>query len=281
MDLYSMLSVDIERCQKFVDKQMDEQDGRDLYVELTGKYDTIIKGFGNGLYQYYVEQHFYDPEISLESLRHNMRVLLSRMISYQCVSTQKSDDCTGAFTAERPCKIFVSHSSADKEYVGLFVELLNDIGLNREQIFCTSLPGYDIPIDTDICDSIREQFFKYKLHMIFIHSDNYYKSSVSLNEMGAAWALKTNCTSILLPGFEFSKMTGVVNAEKIAIKLDNAELEVKDKLNQLRDKIVEEFQLPKGSDIEWEMRRNDFLVKIKQAYNNSHMAKAVIMKRPF
>ena len=41
---------------------------------------------------------------------------------------------------------------------------------------------------------------------------------LSLNEMGAAWALKANCTSLLLPGFKFEEMKGVVNNNTIAIK---------------------------------------------------------------
>ena len=54
-----------------------------LYVELTGRYDSIINGFGNGLYQYFAEQHFYDPEVSGESLLHNLRMLHGKMLTYQ------------------------------------------------------------------------------------------------------------------------------------------------------------------------------------------------------
>lgn len=80
-----LLSEDIEKVELFLDNSTDEDSGRDLYIEITGRYDSIIKNFGSGLYQYYAEQHFYDPEISGESLRHNMRVLLNKMISYQAV----------------------------------------------------------------------------------------------------------------------------------------------------------------------------------------------------
>lgn len=43
-------------------------------------------------------------------------------------------------------KVFISHSSKDKEYVSLIVSLLDDMGLQPNQIFCSSLPGYDIPL---------------------------------------------------------------------------------------------------------------------------------------
>lgn len=159
-------------------------------------------------------------------------------------------------------KIFISHSSKDQEYVKAIVDLLSRIGVNDNQIFCSSVPGYGIPINQDILDYLREQFKSCDLHVIIVHSPNYYKSTVSMNEMGAAWVLQTECTSILLPGFEYSQMTGAVNNSKIAIKLDGNELELKDKLNQLMEIVVEEFGLQKTSSILWEQRRNEFIQRV-------------------
>ncbi|MCI5838891.1 MAG: nucleotide-binding protein, partial [Christensenellaceae bacterium] len=51
--------------------------------EITSRYDSIISGFGNGLYNYYADQHFYDPEICGDSLLHNLRVLHEKMVAYQ------------------------------------------------------------------------------------------------------------------------------------------------------------------------------------------------------
>ena len=159
-------------------------------------------------------------------------------------------------------KIFISHSSNDKDYVREIVDLLDYFGLNETQVFCSSLPGYDIPINKNIFDFLLEQFEEFNLHIMFIHSHNYYLSPISLNEMGAAWALKNNYTSFLLPGFGFNEMKGVVNSSNIAIKLDNDETEVKDKLNQLYDMVVGEFGLIKKPAINWEQKRNSFLQKI-------------------
>ena len=165
---------------------------------------------------------------------------------------------------EKQPKIFISHSSKDVTYVAQIVNLLDGMGLNQTQIFCSSLPGYGIPIDTNIFDYLRDQFLLFDLHVVFVHSDNYYKSPVSLNEMGAAWALKSAVTSILLPGFSFEKMTGVVNNQSIAMKLDAPELEVQDKLNQLYDKIVDEFAITKKADIIWQQKRDSFIKNILQ-----------------
>ena len=168
---------------------------------------------------------------------------------------------------EKKPKIFISHSSKDVAYVAQIVNLLDGMGLNQTQIFCSSLPGYGIPIDTNIFDYLRNQFLEYDLHVFFIHSENYYRSPISLNEMGAAWALRNTVTSLLLPGFGFSQMTGVVNNQSIAIKLDGDLSELQDKLNQLYDKVVLEFDLTKKADIIWQQKRDSFLKEIQNISN--------------
>lgn len=163
--------------------------------------------------------------------------------------------------------IFISHSSKNREQVKLIVELLRAINmLPQQDVFCSSLPGYDIPINTDyrIFDFLRSRFLEYNIHVFFIHSAEYYASAVSLNEMGAAWALKSKATSFLLPGFEFSDMKGVINGDRIAIKVDNDVIEVKDKLNQLRDALVSEFELAPVPNITWEQARDKFIEEIKR-----------------
>ena len=159
-------------------------------------------------------------------------------------------------------RIFISHSTSDKLYIEKIVSLLDDMGLDQTQLFCSSMPGYDIPVGKTIFDYLREQFLEYNLHVIFVHSPNYYQSTVSLNEMGAAWVLKSEFTSILLPGFNFSEMTGVVNNQTIAIKLDNNPIEVKDKLDQLYDQIADKFELRRKPNIIWQQKRDRFIEDI-------------------
>src|SRR5699024_7288722 len=50
----------------------------------------------------------------------------------------------------------------------------------------------------------------------------------------------------------------------IAIKLDNDEVEVKDKLNQLYAKLIEEFGLTRKADIIWEQKRDRFIREVKE-----------------
>lgn len=165
-------------------------------------------------------------------------------------------------TAEKPVKIFISHSSHDKVQVAALVELFEAMGLNYTQVFCSSLPGYGIPNDKDIFDYLRELFLQFQLHVVIVHSSHYYASPVSLNEMGAAWVLRTNCTSFLLPGFDFESMKGVVDRRTISIKLDGEKEEVQDRLNQLYSTIIDEFGLTEKASIIWERKRNAFIQNI-------------------
>lgn len=81
-----LLSEDIERCERFLNDPSDLNTGKNLYTEITSRYDSIIKGFGKGLYQYFDEANFYDPDLSKDSLIHNLKVLHGRMLSYQATN---------------------------------------------------------------------------------------------------------------------------------------------------------------------------------------------------
>lgn len=159
-------------------------------------------------------------------------------------------------------KIFISHSSYDRDYVSSIVQLLEDLGIREDQLFCSSIPGYGIPLDEDIYDYLKQQFQDHDLHIIFVLSNKYYESPACLNEMGATWVLQKRYTTILLPGFDFKEVKGAISPTKIAIKLDGDSLDVKEKLGQLKDSIVKEFGLPSISGIRWEKKRNDFIDKI-------------------
>ena len=88
-------------------------------------------------------------------------------------------------------RLFISHSSLDKEYVEALVEFLQKIGMSNKNMFCSSVEGYKIPWGNDIYDYLASEFNnKNDLLVLFVLSDNYYKSPACLNEMGAAWVLK-------------------------------------------------------------------------------------------
>lgn len=159
-------------------------------------------------------------------------------------------------------KIFISHSSEDKDYVNCLVDFLEDIGLTQEQIFCSSVPGYGIPLNEDIYEYLKKQFTNHNLHVILVLSSNYYASVACMNEMGAAWVLQSTYTTLLLPGFEFTEIKGAINPRQIGLKMDSDLTEVKDKLGQLKDTIITEFGLANIPDVRWERKRESFITSI-------------------
>lgn len=68
----------------------------------------------------------------------------------------------------KPSKIFISHSTNDANYVEVIVELLENIGLNENQIFCSSLREYGIKISEDIFERLKMEFDTYDLWVFFL-----------------------------------------------------------------------------------------------------------------
>lgn len=162
----------------------------------------------------------------------------------------------GPIVAKSPM-VFISHSSKDKNFAEALVVLLEDIGFDSSNLFCSSVDGYGIALSEDIFETLRSLFQQHELYVVFIHSPRYYESAVSLNEMGAAWVLKTDFCSFLTTDMEFSKMEGVVNGSNISIKVNNDDAPAR--LTELRDKLVSMFELKSIDAIKWERKRHAFL----------------------
>lgn len=166
---------------------------------------------------------------------------------------------TGEEDGVKPKMVFISHSGKDAAYVEAFVELLQYLGLHEEDVVCTSVDGFGIPLGENIYDWLVEKFQKYELHVIYILSRNYYNSPACLNEMGAAWAMKQKWDGMLLPGFEFEDIAGCIDNRQIALKLDAPN--ANHKLGELKDKLIAEFGLRAPSPTGWEKYRDAFVKK--------------------
>lgn len=191
-------------------------------------------------------------ETTLTAIERELRRIERQM---ETSNTKKEEQVNSV----KPKKIFISHSTEDKEYVQALVELLEDIGINEEQLFCSSLREYGVKIGEDIYDRLKREFTSYDLWVFFILSDNYYRSAACLNEMGAAWVLQKDYLSVLLPEFNFSDVKGAINPKKIGIKLND--IQIDSVLNDLKDKICDIFGCTISQN-RWERVRRAFLNKV-------------------
>lgn len=174
---------------------------------------------------------------------------------------------------EKTKMIFISHSTKDKEYIAAFVELLEILGLREDEIVCSSIPPYCIPLNGKVYEWLVDKFQNCELHVMYMLSHNYYSSAASLNEMGAAWAMKQKWSAILLPGFGFGEIAGCIDPSQIGIKLDDSDVAtLKFRLGELKDMLTAEFGLRSMSATVWERKRDEFLDKIASIKTEQHAA---------
>ena len=115
-------------------------------------------------------------------------------------------------------KIFISHSSKDKDVVDSFVTLLTrGGGIAQDDIFCTSIDGMKIRNGEDIRKHIQEKV-NYADFAILLVSKNYKGSEICLNEMGAVWAIDKRVKAYVFPDLQEESVGWLINtnaAEKL------------------------------------------------------------------
>lgn len=171
---------------------------------------------------------------------------------------------------EKPYKIFISYSNDNREAVVEFVYFLLDLSISEKNIICTALPYCGVPLGMDIYEYLRRQFTEYNLYVIYMLSNEYYRSPSCLNEMGAAWAMRRECLSILLPGFESEAMKGVVNPRELFLKIDavKEDEEFKYRLREIYQRIMKMFNLNEIPLEAWERKRDKFYKDFISACNS-------------
>lgn len=155
-------------------------------------------------------------------------------------------------------KIFISHSSKDARIVEEIIELLESIGVEPGQIFCTSFEGKGIDLGENFLDVIKDELSLDSL-VLFVLSENFYKSPVCMCEMGAAWVLSKSHIPLLVPPLSYNDIKGVVPLTQGMI-LTSAE-----KLNSFKEKIERSFDIKKKLNFsDWERKRERLLKQLQQ-----------------
>lgn len=159
----------------------------------------------------------------------------------------------------RKFKLFLSHSSTDSPVIKAFIDFMYKIGLVPEDIIATCSPTNKIAIREDIYDCLRNSLANEKIYMIYFLSDNYYSSPVCLNEMGAAWVRRLDGLSLLLSGFDFDDMQGVIGRNKVGIKLGICDDTTKASFNEFKKDLMRMFGINPTHTL-WEIARDEFLL---------------------
>lgn len=161
--------------------------------------------------------------------------------------------------------MFISHSSKDVSLVEELIEILEVIGVSDEDIFCTSVEGYGISLGENFLETIKNKLSPHTL-VLFLISENFYESPVSLCEMGATWIQSNSHIPILIPPMTFEKVKGVIPLTQ-GVYINN-----KDKINSLKLSIENYFGIENNDSIKWEKRRDKILKRIKEIIENNNIS---------
>ena len=217
--------------------------------EMTSWYEKNIDNIRNNEFVFNVNSH----EENMRRLPHIIKTIEDNGAWFG--SSFNSCDVS---SSEKQKLIFISHSTRDSEYVACLVDLLRKIGFTEKSIFCSSYPGYGIPLGKNIYDFLKSCFNNYELFVLFVISkDNYYASPASLNEMGAAWVQGAKSIPILLPGMGPTELRGVVGPDSLALCLDSGN--AKYDLNSLKNDLLLFFGKQQINESAWERDRDSFL----------------------
>jgi hypothetical protein len=134
---------------------------------------------------------------------------------------------------------------------------LESIGLTPAQIFCSSFDGYGVPLGENFLDVLKNEISNNVL-VLFIFTPNFYKSSFCLCEMGATWVLSKEHIPIIVPPFTFDNIKGVISKTQGLIVDDEL------KLNLLRERIINAFNIIDQPMSSWERKRDRVIERIRK-----------------
>lgn len=155
-------------------------------------------------------------------------------------------------------RLFISHSSLDDKIVNLFKDVIlkEGLGFTDEDIAYSSRVETGVTLGYSIPQFIKENL-KTCDYVFFMISDNYRRSEVCLNEMGAAWALDKIVKPFLLYHTPF-KAIGWLYDKNLCADIDNGEI-----LDELHDELKERYGLKVKTSV-WNRKKAEFVEKVSE-----------------
>lgn len=191
------------------------------------------------------------PLLSSELKQHKDRFSEDKIVHFSAMKAMV--DCVLAIEIEPTRRIFISHSSRDRDIVERFVDsiLQLGIGLSHEDIFCTSIEEMGVKNGEDIREHIRNNIQSADFSFLMI-SRNYKESEICLNEMGAVWAAENRVRYYLLPGADFKEIGWLCDVKKAERLNDSVALD------SLESELTSFYDLPHSGGA-WSRQRQSFL----------------------
>ncbi|MFZ5957764.1 TIR domain-containing protein [Pseudomonas knackmussii] len=149
--------------------------------------------------------------------------------------------------------LFISHAVKDKALADALVDLLQTgIGLNSDQIFCSSLESLGIPSGANFVDHIKSEI-QSPAAVLALITPNYFASQFCLCELGATWAMSLKLFPLLVKPLTYEDVRGVLTGVQLT-QIDSAT-----RLSELRDQLNASFGLKGDKSARWETKRDSFL----------------------
>jgi hypothetical protein len=141
-------------------------------------------------------------------------------------------------------KVFISHSSTNKEIADHLCAFISRLGVKQDRIFCSSVIGQGVDNGEKLNDKIADAIGKSSL-LIFLISHDFLASSYCMEELGVGWYLAHNksvtCFYLILPDIDTSELKGFVNS-----KIDRftfLDLDHRSDLSQLAEDICKKLRV--------------------------------------
>lgn len=170
-------------------------------------------------------------------------------------------------------KLFISHSSFDERIVKSFVDniLRLGLGLSDKDIFCTSIEGINILNGDDFRNKIVDEL-KSSKGAILIITDNYKKSEVCLNEMGAIWALGLIRFPLISKPITFKNVGFLTEVQQIGQIYSSSDLD------NFMESICGKLKIDVPKTTTWNSSKTKFLYELENLPNEKSNTKKNVEK---
>ena len=184
-----------------------------LYHELSLlKRDNIIERILSLLDQF----NGYNDENSFAALEALINIMRKDIRKYL---SSENNEANIESCSDTPKTIFISHRSTDQKFCTMLIEFLILVGVPRNSIFCSSLPGNDV--HERISSEVRNALKNSSLNIALL-STEYYKSAYCMNEAGIIWYNDTTPAILIsLPEINEKNMYGFLDPDYKIRRLDN------------------------------------------------------------